>query len=101
MPGFDRLGVSPDALARLCVEFGVRELAAFGSVLRDDFTDQSDVDLLVEFEPGRRIGLFELLRLQHRLEDLVHRPVDLVPKDGLKPLVRDRVLSDARTVYAA
>ena len=56
MPGFDQLRVSPDALVRLYVEFGVRELAAFGSVLRDDFTDQSDVDFLVEFGPGRRVG---------------------------------------------
>lgn len=101
MAGFDRLGVPPDALARLCAEFGVQELAAFGSVLRDDFSDASDVDLLVEFQPGRRVGLFELLRLQNRLEDLVRRRVDLVPKDGLKPLVRDQVLSGARTVYAA
>ena len=101
MPGFDRLPVSASDLARLCVEFGVSELSAFGSVLRDDFDDESDVDLLVEFEPGHQVSLFDLVRLQHRLEDLVGRRVDLVPKGGLKPLIRDQVLSSARTVYAA
>jgi uncharacterized protein len=101
MPGFDRLHVPADELAQLCVESGVRELAAFGSVLRDDFDDESDVDLLVEFDPGRHVSLFDLVRLQHRLEDLLGRRVDLVPKGGLKPLIRDQVLSSARTVYAA
>lgn len=101
MPGFERLGVEREDLARLCVEFGVVELAAFGSVLRDDFAEDSDVDLLVDFAPDRQVSLFDLLRLQHRLEDLIGRPVDLVPKEGLKPLVRDEVLSTARTVYAA
>jgi predicted nucleotidyltransferase len=101
MAGFERLGVNADVLARLCAEFGVVELAAFGSVLRDDFSDESDVDLLVVFSSGRHPSLFDLVRLQHRLEDLIGRSVDLVPKDGLKPLVRDEVLSTARTVYAA
>lgn len=101
MAGFERLKVDRRALASLCAGFGVVELAAFGSVLREDFGDQSDVDLLVEFLPDRHPSLFDLLRLQHRLEDLIGREVDLVPKDGLKPLVRDEVLSTARTVYAA
>ena len=101
MPGFERLGVKPVELAALCAEFGVAELAAFGSVLREDFDEESDVDLLVEFQTDQRVSLFDLVRLQHRLEDLIGRRVDLVPKEGLKPLIREEVLSTARTVYAA
>lgn len=101
MSGFERLDIPAKRLAEICTEFGVRELAAFGSVLRDDFGVQSDVDLLVEFVEGRRVSLFDLLRLQHRLEDLIGRSVDLVPKSGLKPALREQVLRDAVTVYAA
>ena len=101
MPGFERLEIPAEQLAELCAEFGVRELAAFGSVLREDFGPDSDVDLLVEYVEERRVSLFDLLRLQHRLEDLIGREVDLVPKSGLKPLLREQVLRDAVTVYAA
>ena len=101
MQGFDRLQVAAPDLARRCFEFDVRELAAFGSVLRDDFTKDSDVDLLVEFGAERRVSLFELIRLQHRLEDLVVGRADLVPKHGLEPLIRDQVLASARVVHAA
>src|SRR5690606_37196933 len=101
MTGFERLGVPMDELRRLCAEFGVRELAVFGSVLREDFNAESDVDLLVDFDADRKISLFDLLELQPRLEALIGRPVDLVPRQGLKPLIRDQVLAEARTVYAA
>ncbi len=101
MDVFQRLSVSEPALASICVEFGVRELSAFGSVLRKDFGEQSDVDLLVEFDLGLQPSLFHLIRLQHRLEDLLGRKVDLVPKDGLKPLIPDEVLASARRIYAA
>ena len=101
MDGFDRLQVPAGAIADLCREFGVVELSAFGSVLRTDFGPESDVDLLVVFEPGRPVGLFHMLRLQQRLAALLRRPVDLVPKAGLKPLIRDAVLESARLLYAA
>ncbi len=99
MNGLERLKVSADVLAALCREFGVVELSAFGSVLRPDFGAESDVDLLVVFEPGRAVGLFHLLRLQHRLTTLIGRPVDLVPKAGLKPLILEQVLASARPLY--
>ena len=58
----------PEAeLAEICQRYHVRELALFGSVLRDDFRPDSDIDMLVEFEPGARIGFFELARLQREL----------------------------------
>lgn len=101
MDVFERLNADQAELAALCAQFGVRELSAFGSILRGDFGAESDIDLLVEFDPSLRPSLFHLIRLQHRLEDLLGRKVDLVPKDGLKPLIRDEVLASARRIYAA
>lgn len=88
-------------LADLCRRHHVRQLALFGSVLRDDFRPDSDVDVLVEFEPQAHVGFIALGHLQRELAALFQRPVDVVPQDGLKPLIRDQVLSDARVLYAA
>ena len=101
MTGLDLLTAHRDALATLCQEFGVVELEAFGSVLRPDFGAGSDIDLLVTFAPDQDTGLFHLLRLQHRLQQVLGRPVDLVPKAGLRPHLRQQVLQSARRVYAA
>jgi predicted nucleotidyltransferase len=76
-------------------------LALFGSVLRDDFRPDSDVDVLVAFDPKARIGFVTLSRMQRELSALFQRPVDLVPMDGLKPAIRESVLSSAQDVYAA
>lgn len=89
------------ALAELCRRYHVRELSIFGSAVRDDFREDSDIDLLVEFEPGASIGLVDYVRLQHALEDLVGRKVDPVSKRGLKPLIRDEVLRQSEILYAA
>lgn len=79
----------------------VRELSVFGSALRDDFRDDSDLDMLVLFEPDASIGFLELAALQHALEDAIHRPVDLVSKRGLNCVIRQQVLDDARVIYGA
>ncbi len=89
-----------EALEELCRKYRVSELSVFGSALRADFRQQSDIDLLVEFEADAEIGL-EFVRLQRELSRLVGRPVDLIPKDCLKPLIRDEVLSQAKVLYAA
>lgn len=90
-----------DELAELCRRYYVRELALFGSVLRDDFREDSDIDILVEFEPGAPIDLIDYIRLQYELADLIGRPVDLVEKTGLKRFIRDSVIESAQTIYAA
>ncbi len=87
-------------IAELCKKNKVRELSLFGSRVRGDFTDSSDFDLLVEFQPDSGISLFEFSRMQIDLEDLLGTKVDLVPKSGLKPLIRDSVLSEAELIYA-
>jgi len=73
----------------------VRSLAVFGSVARDEATDASDVDILVEFEEGARVGLFAFIELKQFLEHLLGRSVDLGTPDTLRPRIRDRVLKEA------
>lgn len=72
---------------------GVRSLAVFGSVARGDFSPQSDLDILVEFE--RPVGLFEFMRLKFYLEQSTDCRVDLVTADALRPALRDRILGEA------
>jgi len=93
--------ISMEAIQEFCRRYRVRELAVFGSALRGDFSAASDVDLLVEFEPEAQIGFITLSRMQRELSAILHRQVDLVPKEGLKPTIRDAVLSDAQVLYAA
>jgi|694.fasta_scaffold08656_19 predicted nucleotidyltransferase len=100
-PCFDSPPELVAGLRRICQTYRVRELALFGSALTERFNDASDIDLLVDFSPETRVGFLLLSRMQRELADLFHRPVDLVPKDGLKPLIRDDVLSQARVLYAS
>jgi uncharacterized protein len=96
----DRIAIPGDELEELCRRYRVRELALFGSVLRDDFRGDSDVDVLIEFEPDSHITLFDLSRIQRELTQLFGRNVDLVPKNGLKPLIRDDVLASSEVIFA-
>jgi len=90
-----------DAIRSICERYRVRELAVFGSVLGDDFRPDSDVDFLVTFQPDARIGLLDLIGMQDELAAAIGRKVDLVPKGGLKPRIRDHVLSQAEVIYGA
>jgi len=76
-------------------EFSIRALYIFGSVARGEDSPGSDIDILVEFEPGSRIGLFAFARLQRRLSELLQKKVDLVTRDGLHRALRDRILKEA------
>lgn len=87
-------------LAEICRRYHVRELALFGLALREDFRDDSDLDILVEFEPETQGGLFAVFDLKFELESLFDRTVDLGEKAGLKRLIRDDVLDSAEVIYA-
>lgn len=88
-------------LADLCRRHGVRELSLFGSAVRGEMGPDSDIDVLVEFDPAARIGIFKFESLAEGLEAMAGRKVDLVTKRGLKPWVRPEVLREARVIYAA
>jgi len=74
---------------------GVLHAAVFGSVARGEARPESDIDLLVELEPGKPCGMYEYVRLQHDVADLLGGKVDLVERAALKPLIRDYALRDA------
>jgi len=93
--------ISPDTLADLCRQHHIRKAAVFGSVLRDDFGPDSDVDLLVEFESGHTPG-WEIVDIQQDFSRLFGgRPVDIVNPKYLNPYLKDRVLRTAVVQYEA
>lgn len=88
-------------LTQFCQRYRVKRLSLFGSALRKDFNPQSDVDLLVEFELDAAVGFLTLSRMARELSELFGRPVDLVPREGLKPAIRDTVLREEYVIYAS
>ena len=93
-----QIEIPTEALAEFCQQNHIRRLALFGSVLRDDFRPDSDVDVLVEFEPGHVPGL-AFFGMQDELSELLGRRVDLNTFGFLSPLFRDDVLSEADVLY--
>ncbi|MBE3576239.1 MAG: nucleotidyltransferase family protein [Limnochordales bacterium] len=94
-----RVQLDLNAIARFCQKHGIRELALFGSVLREDFGDDSDVDVLVQFEADARKGLVEYCRILEELESLLGRKVDLVTPNALSPYLKDRILASREVIY--
>ena len=82
----------------LLEKFSVRSLAVFGSVVRGEAGPQSDVDILIEFEPDAEIGLFEFVGLKNLLSDLLGVSVDLATPDALHPALKDAILREALNV---
>lgn len=96
------ISIDQAALSDFCRQHGIAKLSLFGSALRDDFdTAHSDIDLLVEFQPGVSKSLFKLVRMEDALERLFHRKVDLTTAGSLSKYFRDDVLSAAMVLYDA
>lgn len=87
------------AINQLCRDYHIRKLALFGSVLRDDFRPDSDLDILVEFIPGQTPG-FGFIEIQDRLSELFGRTVDLNTPQDLSRYFREEVLAQAEVIYA-
>ncbi len=92
--------IDHETLAEFCQRNGIKKLSLFGSVLRDDFGPDSDVDMLVEFERGARVGLFDIVRMELELTEMVGRKVDLRTAEDLSRYFRDKVVSSAVVQYA-
>lgn len=84
----------------MCARSRIRRLALFGSVLRGDFDSASDVDVLVEFEPGAKVGL-AFFDIEDKLSEMMGRKVDLNTPGFLNPSFREEVLREAQDVYVA
>ena len=96
----NRILVSKEQIADFCRRHHIRKLSLFGSVLRDDYRSDSDVDVLVEFEPGYTVG-FGIIDIEDELSRLFGgRRVDLVREKYLNPRLRKRVLATAEVQYA-
>lgn len=95
------LSIPREHVADFCREHGIRRLAIFGSALRDDFRPDSDVDVLVEFEPARIPTLFDMVGMEQELSRLLGgRKVDLRTPEDLSRYFRQKVLSEAEVQYA-
>ena len=97
----EQVSVSKEALAAFCREHGIKRLAVFGSALRDDFGPDSDIDVLVEFEPGRVPGLLGVAGLELELSRIfTGRKVDLRTPEDLSSYFRQDVLATAEVQFA-
>jgi uncharacterized protein len=84
-----------------CRTQAIVRLSLFGSVLRDDFTSESDVDVLVEFETGAKITYFDLYEIQQALEKIIKRKIDLLTPQALSEYFREDILETEQVIYEA
>ncbi|MGI9182892.1 MAG: nucleotidyltransferase family protein [Longimicrobiaceae bacterium] len=100
-----QIEIPQERVEEFCRRWKVSELALFGSVLRDDFRPDSDVDVLVTFAPDAEWDLFDLLRMQSELKDIFGRPVDMVERAAVERsdnyIRRNSVLRTAQTLYGS
>ena len=99
------ISMNREAVGAFCLKWGVSELALFGSVLREDFCPESDVDVLVRFQKHARPTLFDMVRMQNELEGILGRKVDLVSRRGLEQsrnhIRRNAILQSAEIIHGA
>jgi predicted nucleotidyltransferase len=97
---WERLHIVEEDIIKFCQKWRIIEFGVFGSVIRDDFRDDSDVDILVTFDPEVKPKLLDRLDMQEEIETLFGRPVDIVQKSLLKnPYLRAEVLSSCLMIY--
>lgn len=97
-----QLGIDQDRITAFCHKWRITEFALFGSVLRDDFGPESDVDVLVSFEPEAPWSLWDLIDMKYELQEIFGRDVDLVEKKALRnPFRRKAILSTHQVIHGA
>lgn len=93
------IALPQEAIESFSERNAIRKLSLFGSVLRDDFNEDSDIDVLVEFEPEAKVGLFALARMARELTAILGRKVDLLTPGFLSRYFRQEVLDGAEVIY--
>ena len=97
--------IQQEKLKEICRNYSIKELAIFGSAMRSDFNSESDIDLLIEFEPDTRISLFDIVDLKKEFEEVFGRAVDIVSKNAIKRsrnhLRKKNILENYKVVYAS
>ena len=100
MTGKDHINVPSGLLEQFCGKYHIKKLAFFSSVLRHDFGLESDIDVLVEFQPGYKIGFFKMARMEIELSEMFGRKADLHTPGGLSRYFREEVVWGAEVQYA-
>ena len=100
-----KITVPRGQIASLCRTNGIARLAIFGSALRADFGPESDIDLLVDFEPNRAVSLFDMAGMEQEFSEILSRKVDMIERSGVERsrnyIRRAEILGTAETIYAA
>lgn len=94
-----RVAILSQSIKEICERYHVRQMILFGSVLRNDFDQDSDIDILVDFDPELELGYILFYTLQEELSDLFERQIDLMPKSGLKPVFWERIKANFQVIY--
>lgn len=101
----NKINIQEEQISKLCKQFKINELALFGSALREDYTENSDIDLLVEFIPDSGITLFNIVDLKEEFEKLFGREVDIVSKNAVKRsrnyIRKKAILENYRVIYVS
>ena len=87
-------------LDKICKKYSIRELSVFGSFAKGNYTKDSDLDILVDFESLDKITLITLSKIRYTLSAIFEKEVDLVMKDGLKKLIKEEVINSSKVIYA-
>jgi predicted nucleotidyltransferase len=99
------IDIPRETIAQFCIKWKIREFAFFGSVLRDDFRPDSDIDVLVTFSDDAKHTLFDLVHMENELKEIFGREVDIVSRKGIESsrnyIRKNAILSSAEAVYAA
>lgn len=99
---FPKFEIDDSIILSLAKKYRVKELALFGSVLRNDFNDLSDIDILVEFDDNKEYSLFDLFTIKDEFEKAFGKDVDLIEKNSIRnPYRRENILKNAKVIYAA
>jgi uncharacterized protein len=99
---FPRFEIDDSIILSLAKKYKVKELALFGSILRNDFNDSSDIDILVEFDANNKYSLFDLFIIKEEFGQAFGKDVDLIEKQSIRnPYRRDEILKNAKVIYAA
>lgn len=101
--GFKQPKLAEEAIAKFCQRWKIAEFYLFGSVLREDFSEKSDIDVMLKFSPDARLG-FKFVTLCEELENLFKRNVDVITKKGIEKtdnwIVKENILNSAKLIYA-
>jgi hypothetical protein len=94
-----RVSLTEEQIAEFCQKNHIKKFAFFGSILRDDFRSDSDIDILIDLDYNYKTGLMKMARMERELSETIGRQVDLRTPEDLSDYFRDKVLSEAEVLY--